>query len=136
MVLNKIRELKEMGYNPNDFFSKKSSTNSEVVVTYDPSVITRKSERKVMSDKEIVEYQREASRGTGLRNAQSNLGLSSAMGKSDRLTALIAGVKKGSLKSVSQIAMVLKVQEATVKKYLKELNIAYDSATGEIISDN
>lgn len=123
-----------MGYNPNDFFSKKSSTNSEVVVTYDPSVITRKSERKVMSDKEIVEYQREASRGTGLRNAQSNLGLSSAMGKSDRLTALIAGVKKGSLKSVSQIAMVLKVQEATVKKYLKELDIAYDSSTGKIIS--
>lgn len=124
-----------MGYNPNDFFSKKSSTNSEVVVTYDPSVITRKSERKVMSDKEIVEYQREASRGTGLRNAQSNLGLSSAMGKSDRLTALIAGVKKGSLKSVSQIAMVLKVQEATVKKHLKELNIAYDSETGKIIPD-
>lgn len=124
-----------MGYNPNDFFSKKSSTNSEVVVTYDPSVITRKSERKVMSDKEIVEYQREASRGTGLRNAQSNLGLSSAMGKSDRLTALIAGVKKGSLKSVSQIAMALNVQERTVKKYLKELDIAFDSSTGKIISD-
>lgn len=124
-----------MGYNPNDFFSKKSSTNSEVVVTYDPSVITRKSERKVMSDKEIVEYQREASRGTGLRNAQSNLGLSSAMGKSDRLTALIAGVKKGSLKSVSQIAMALNVQEQTVKKYLKELDIAFDSSTGKIISD-
>ena len=135
MYENKIREFRKMGYNPNDFFSKKSSTNSEVVVTYDPSVITRKSERKVMSDKEIVEYQREASRGTGLRNAQSNLGLSSAMGKSDRLTALIAGVKKGSLKSVSQIAMVLKVQEATVKKYLKELNIAYDSETGKIIPD-
>lgn len=125
-----------MGYNPNDFFSKKSSTNSEVVVTYDPSVITRKSERKVMSDKEIVEYQREASRGTGLRNAQSNMGLSSAMGKSDRLTALIAGVKKGSLKSVPQIAMVLKVQEQTVKKYLKELNIDFEPTTGKIISDN
>ena len=125
-----------MGYNPNDFFSKKSSTNTgEVVTTYDPSVITRKSERKAMSDKEIVEYQREASRGTGLRNAQSNLGLSSSMGKSDRLTALIAGVKKGSLKSVPQIAMALNVQEPTVKKYLKELNIAYDSETGKIISD-
>lgn len=125
-----------MGYNPNDFFKKSSTHTGEVVVTYDPSVITRKSERKVMSDKEIVEYQREASRGTGLRNAQSNLGLSSSMGKSDRLTALIAGVKKGSLKSVPQIAMALNVQEPTVKKYLKELNIAYDSETGKIISDN
>ena len=57
------------------------------------------------------------------------------MGKSDRMTALLAGVKKGSLKSVPQIAMVLKVQEATVKKYLKELNIAYDSETGKIIPD-
>ena len=124
-----------MGYNPNDFFSKKSSTNTgEVVTTYDPSVITRKSERKVMSGKEIAEYSREASRGTGLRNAQSNMGLSSSMGKSDRMTALIAGIKKGRLKSVHQIAMVLKVQEQTVKKYLKELKIDFDPTTGKIIS--
>ena len=124
-----------MGYNPNDFFSKKSSTNTgEVVTTYDPSVITRKSERKVMSGQEIAEYSREASRGTGLRNAQSNMGLSSSMGKSDRMTALIAGIKKGRLKSVPQIAMVLKVQEYTVKKYLKELKIDFDPTTGKIIS--
>lgn len=124
-----------MGYNPNDFFSKKSSTNTgEVITTYDPSVITRKSERKVMSDTEIAEYSREATRGTGLRNAQSNMGLSSSMGKSDRMTALIAGIKKGSLKSVPQIAMVLKVQEYTVKKYLKELKIDFDPTTGKIIS--
>ena len=124
-----------MGYNPNDFFSKKSSTNTgEVVTTYDPSVITRKSERKVMSGKEIAEYSREASRGTGLRNARSNMGLSSSMGKSDRMTALIAGIKKGRLKSVPQIAMVLKVQEYTVKKYLKELKIDFDPTTGKIIS--
>ena len=124
-----------MGYNPNDFFSKKSSTNTgEVITTYDPSVITRKSERKAMSSKEIAEYSREASRGTGLRNAQSNMGLSSSMGKSDRMTALIAGIKKGRLKSVPQIAMVLKVQEYTVKKYLKELKIDFDPTTGEIIS--
>lgn len=124
-----------MGYNPNDFFSKKSSTNTgEVITTYDPSVITRKSERKVMSDTEIAEYSREASRGTGLRNAQSNMGLSSSMGKSDRMTALIAGIKKGRLKSVPQIAMVLKVQEYTVKKYLKELKIDFDPTTGKIIS--
>ena len=124
-----------MGYNPNDFFSKKSSTNTgEVITTYDPSVITRKSERKVMSGKEIAEYSREASRGTGLRNAQSNMGLSSSMGKSDRMTALIAGIKKGRLESVPQIAMVLKVQEYTVKKYLKELKIDFDPVTGKIIS--
>lgn len=124
-----------MGYNPNDFFSKKSSTNTgEVITTYDPSVITRKSERKVMSGKEIAEYSREASRGTGLRNAQSNMGLSSSMGKSDRMTALIAGIKKGRLKSVHQIAMVLKVQEQTVKKYLKELKIDFDPTTGKIIT--
>ena len=124
-----------MGYNPNDFFSKKSSTNTgEVITTYDPSVITRKSERKVMSGKEITEYSREASRGTGLRNAQSNMGLSSSMGKSDRMTALIAGIKKGRLKSVHQIAMVLKVQEQTVKKYLKELKIDFDPTTGKIIT--
>lgn len=125
-----------MGYNPNDFFKKHSPHTGEVVTTYDPNVITRKSERKVMSSKEIAEYSREASRGTGLRNAQSNMGLSSSMGKSDRLTALIAGVKKGSFKSIPQIAMVLKVQEPTVKKYLKELNIAFDSTTGKIISGN
>lgn len=125
-----------MGYNPNDFFKKHSPHTGEVVTTHDPNVITRKSERKVMSSKEIAEYSREASRGTGLRNAQSNMGLSSSMGKSDRLTALIAGVKKGSFKSIPQIAMVLKVQEPTVKKYLKELNIAFDSTTGKIISGN
>ena len=124
-----------MGYNPKDFFKGGTSTGN-VVTTYDSSVITRKSERKVMSSKEIAEYSREASRGTGLRNAQSNMGLSSSMGKSNRLTALLAGVKKGSLKSVPQIAMVLKVQEPTVKKYLKELNIAFDSTTGKIISGN
>ena len=124
-----------MGYNPNDFFSKKSSTNTgEVITTYDPSVITRKSERKVMSDTEIAEYSREATRGTGLRNAQSNMSLSSSMAKSDRMTALVAGVKKGSLKSVPQIAMVLKVQEYTVKKYLKELKIDFEPVTGKIIS--
>lgn len=127
-----------MGYNPNDFF-KKSSTSTgagEVVTTYDPSVITRKSERKVMSNTEIAEYSREASRGTGLRNAQSNMGLSSSMGKSDRQTALLAGVKKGSFKSVAQIAMALNVQEPTVKKYLKELKIDFDPSTGKIISGN
>lgn len=123
-----------MGYNPKDFFKGGTSTGN-VVTTYDPSVITRKSERKVMSSKEIAEYSREASRGTGLRNAQSNMGLSSSMGKSDRQTALLAGVKKGSFKSVAQIAMALNVQEATVKKYLKELDIAFDSSTGKIISD-
>lgn len=123
-----------MGYNPKDFFKGGISTGN-VVTTYDPSVITRKSERKVMSSKEIAEYSREASRGTGLRNAQSNMGLSSSMGKSDRQTALLAGVKKGSFKSVAQIAMALNVQEATVKKYLKELDIAFDSSTGKIISD-
>lgn len=125
-----------MGYNPNDFFKKRSPHTGEVVTTYDPNVITRKSERKVMSSKEIAEYSREASRGTGLRNAQSNMGLSSSMGKSDRLTALIAGVKKGSFKSIPQIAMALNVQEPTVKKYLKELEIGFDSTTGKIISGN
>ena len=56
------------------------------------------------------------------------------MGKSDRMTALIAGIKKGRLKSVHQIAMVLKVQEQTVKKYLKELKIDFDPTTGKIIT--
>ena len=124
-----------MGYNPKDFF-KGGTSAGKVVTTYDPSVITRKSERKVMSNVEIAEYSREASRGTGLRNAQSNMGLSSSMGKSDRQTALLAGVKKGSFKSVAQIAMALNVQEPTVKKYLKELKIDFDSATGKIISGN
>ena len=45
-----------MGYNPNDFFKKSSTSTGEVVTTYDPSVITRKSERKVMSNAEIAEY--------------------------------------------------------------------------------
>lgn len=125
-----------MGYNPNDFFKKSSTNTGEVITTYDPNVITRRSERKVMSNAEIVEYSREASRGTGLRNAQSNMGLSSSMGKSDRMTALLAGVKKGRFKSVAQIAMALNVQEPTVKKYLKELEIAFDSTTGKIISGN
>lgn len=125
-----------MGYNPNDFFKKSSTSTGEVVTTYDPSVITRRSERKVMSSKEIADYPREASRGTGLRNAQSNMGLSSSMGKSDRQTALLAGVKKGRFKSVAQIAMALNVQEPTVKKYLKELGIDFDSSTGKIISGN
>lgn len=125
-----------MGYNPNDFFKKSSTNTGEVITTYDPNVITRRSERKVMSNAEIVEYSREASRGTGLRNAQSNMGLSSSMGKSDRMTALLAGVKKGRFKSVAQIAMALNVQEPTVKKYLKELKIGFDSTTGKIISGN
>lgn len=125
-----------MGYNPNDFFKKSSTSTGEVVTTYDPSVITRRSERNVMSSKEIAEYSREASRGTGLQNAQSNMGLSSSMGKSDRQTALLAGVKKGRFKSVAQIAMALNVQEPTVKKYLKELEIDFDSSTGKIISGN
>lgn len=90
-----------MGYNPNDFFKKSSTSTGEVVTTYDPSVITRRSERKVMSSKEIADYSREVSRGTSLRNAQSNMGLSSSMGKSDRQTALLAGVKKGRFKSVA-----------------------------------
>ena len=107
-----------MGYNPNDFFKKSSTNTGEVITTYDPHVITRRSERKVMSNAEIVEYSREASRGTGLRNAQSNMGLSSSMGKSDRMTALLAGVKKGRFKSVAQIAMALNVHVPTVKKYL------------------
>lgn len=124
-----------MGYNPKDFFKGGTSTG-KVMTTYDPSVITRKSERKVMSNAEIAEYSREASRGTGLRNAQSNMGLSSSMGKSDRQTALLAGVKKGRFKSVAQIAMALNVQEPTVKKYLKELEIDFDSTTGKIISGN
>ena len=125
-----------MGYNPNDFFKKSSTNTGEVITTYDPNVITRRSERKVMSNAEIVEYSREASRGTGLRNTQSNMGLSSSMGKSDRMTALLAGVKKGRFKSVAQIAMTLNVQEPTVKKYLKELKIDFDSTTGKIVSGN
>ena len=125
-----------MSYNPNDFFKKSSTSTGEVLTTYDPNVITRRSERKVMSSQEIAEYSREETRGTGLRNAQSNMGLSSSMGKSDRQTALLAGVKKGRFKSVAQIAMALNVQEPTVKKYLKELKIGFDSTTGKIISGN
>ena len=54
------------------------------------------------------------------------------MGKSDRQTALIAGIKKGKLKSVAQISMALNVKEPTVKKYLKELKIDFDPKTGKL----
>lgn len=87
-----------MGYNPNDFFKKSSTSTGEVVTTYDPSVITRRSERKVMSSREIADYSREASRGTGLRNAQSNMGLSSSMGKSDRQTAYLQVLRRVALR--------------------------------------
>ena len=60
------------------------------------------------------------------------MGLSSSMGKSDRQTALIAGIKKGKLKSVAQISMALNVKEPTVKKYLKELKIDFDPKTGKL----
>ena len=121
-----------MSYNPNDFFKKSSTSTGEVLTTYDPNVITRKSERKAMSTKEIAEYSREAVRGTSLGSSQANMGLSSSMGKSDRQTALIAGIKKGKFKSIAQIAMALNVKEPTVKKYLKELNIDFDLKTGRV----
>ena len=120
-----------MSYNPTDFFKKKKENVGEVKVEFDPNVITRKSERKAMSTKEIAEYSREAVRGTSL-GSQANMGLSSSMGKSDRQTALIAGIKKGKFKSVAQIAMALNVKEPTVKKYLKELNIDFDLKTGRL----
>lgn len=121
-----------MSYNPTDFFKKKKENVGEVKIEFDPNVITRKSERKAMSTKEIAEYSREAVRGTSLGSSQANMGLSSSMGKSDRQTALIAGIKKGKFKSVAQIAMALNVKEPTVKRYLKELNIDFDLKTGRL----
>ena len=47
-----------MSYNPTDFFVKKQP-NNDVKIEHDPSVITRKSERKTMNAKDIAEYQRE-----------------------------------------------------------------------------
>lgn len=120
-----------MGYNPKDFFGK-SVKSSGVKVEYDPSVITRKSERKKMSAKEIAEYQREASRGGQIGSKQANMGLASSMSKSDRQVHLLAGIKRGTYKSIPQICMSLNIAESTAKKYLRELNIEFEPKTGVI----
>jgi DNA-binding CsgD family transcriptional regulator len=120
-----------MGYDPTKFFCK-GSTTGEVKVEYDPSVITRKSERKVMNAKDIAEYQREASRGGQIGSKQANMGLASSMSKSDRQVHLLAGIKRGTYKSIPQICMSLNIAESTAKKYLRELNIEFDTKTGVI----
>lgn len=121
-----------MGYDPTKFF-KKPESSSGVVVEYDPNVITRKSQRKAMSPKDIINYQREASRGGQIGSKQSNMGLNSSMAKSDRKIAVLAGIKNGTFKTVPQIAYVLQVSELTVKKYLKELGITYENQSGRIL---
>jgi DNA-binding CsgD family transcriptional regulator len=120
-----------MSYNPTDFFVKKA-TNNDVKIEHDPSVITRKSERKTMNGKDIAEYQREASRGGQIGSKQANMGLASSMSKSDRQVHLLAGIKRGTYKSIPQICMSLNIAESTAKKYLRELNIAFDPKSGEI----
>jgi len=87
-----------MSYNPTDFFVKKA-TNNDVKIEHDPSVITRKSERKKMSAKDIAEYQREASRGGQIGSKQANMGLASSMSKSNmrKLLLLMQKLKRKGL---------------------------------------
>lgn len=119
-----------MTYNPNDIFSKKSTAfTGEVKTTFDPRVITKK---KPMSNKEIEDYKREAVKGTSIGSKMANFGLSSSMGKDDRLFALKSGVVKGRIKTIAQASKLLNVTDTTVKKYLKELSIEFNSDTGSI----
>ena len=119
-----------MAYNPKDYFSKKPSKGAgEVTVTFDPRVITRK---KGMTSQEITNYKREASRGTAIGNKTAQFGLSSSMGKDDRLFTLKLGIKTGRIKTVGEASALVSVTEKTIHKYLKELSIDFDKESGKI----
>ena len=120
-----------MSYNPTDFFVKKE-TNNDVKIEHDPSVITRKSERKTMMPKILLNINVKHQGGGQIGSKQANMGLASSMSKSDRQVHLLAGIKRGTYKSIPQICMSLNIAESTAKKYLRELNITFDTKTGEI----
>lgn len=118
-----------MSYNPSEFFKSSKPLNTEVKTSFDPRVITKK---QAMSSDEIENYKREAVRGTGIGNKTAEFGLSSSMGKSDRLFALQNGISSGRIKTVKEASIALSVQENTIKKYLRELSITFDFESGGI----
>lgn len=117
------------GYNPNNFFEPHNTHVGEVTSTFDPRVITK---TKPMTKSQIENYKREAGRGTSLQSSLANQGLSSSMGKSDRLFLLQNKIATKKIKTIAEAAYHLQVTEPTVIRYLKELNIPFNKEKGTI----
>lgn len=104
-------------------FSKKPPSD-EVIVSYDPSIINK---GKKISKKEALalekEYKKEKKELIG-HNAQSKLGLESALGKDERLFKLKVGFENGKYVTVASVCNDFKLSRATIIKYAKELGIS------------
>lgn len=76
-----------------------------------------------MTPDEIAEYKRlsEERKGVISRNAQRAMGLSSALGKDDRLFYLRQALEVGNVTNMQEAEWLVNVGPQTIKSYLKEL---------------
>lgn len=127
-----------MGYNPTEYFKKKSTPiNSEPIISYDPSIITKRKTVDGRTIKNAIEDSKSVVQSMSGNFAQrstklSNMSSKSSDSKSDRVFALQNGIQNKRIKTLKEAETLLGVSIKTVQKYLKELNYNFDS-NGNIV---
>lgn len=90
-----------------------SNKANEVTTSFDPTVIRKKKKQQTLSE----------SKNESIGSSMSNMGLSSALGKDERIFALITAFDKNEIFTISSAAEKLQVTYQTAKKYAKEANL-------------
>lgn len=117
-----------------DKYFSKTPIDTSVKIAQDESVISNE-EIKGMTPEERKLYMAE------MRRHESDLklgklaqrGLKSHLEKSDRVFHLINSIQSGKTKTLDEAVILVGVGLPTVKRYLKENNISFDSKTGNIL---
>lgn len=105
------------GYDPTSFFKGKSTGNSEVVVSFDPTVIKK---RETLS-----ELERDKKKAQNkVRDGEYKDTL--IMEKSDRKLTLDSAIRTKKVTSISEASKLVGVSPTTVRRYLKELGYRTD----------
>lgn len=101
--------------------SKEDQKEKPVHITYDPSVIRKKS-RTTSNNQEEIKNEK-------VGNDLSNMSLAASLGKDERIFKMLVEYDKGNLVTITSVAKYLNVSYATAKKYAKEADICiFDDA--------
>lgn len=126
-----------VGYNPANFFKKSSTVNSDVIVSYDPSIVTSKKKADNKAIKNAIEdskavVQSMTGNFAGQSNKLSNMSNKNSNSKSDRMFVLQNALLSKRVTTVKEAESLTGVSVKTVQVYIKELGYVIDS-NGNIV---
>lgn len=118
------------GYNPSSFFKGKVTQSTEPIVTYDPTIITKKKK----ADKDTIKAMNESSKDVVVSmrnfvNKQSkldNFASVSSGQKSDRIFSLTNAITTKKVRNLDEATKLLNVKPPTVRRYLREMGYSLD----------